>query len=271
MLQTITHLYYRLPVKVQNLFVNGWYEQMSLLDREADMIFMNYGWAFLTDGPQPLALHAEDESDRYCIQLYHRVANAVNLHGRDVLEVGCGRGGGASYIARYLTPRSMIGMDRTGNSIRFCKKHYAGTSGLSFVKGDAQALDYAPASFDAVVNVESAHCYNAIHKFYAGVLRILKPGGYFLFTDHWEQKELPALRQQLKDAGFAIIEEEEINANVVRALELDNERKQALIKTKVPPILQSLFNEFAAMQGTHSFYHKLRSGERKYLRFVLQK
>ncbi len=271
MLQAFTHLYYRLPLKIQNIFTNGWYEQMSLLDREANMIFMNYGWAALASGPQPLSLQPEDETNRYCIQLYHRVAGAVSLQGRDVLEVGCGRGGGASYIARYLSPKRMTGMDRARNAVRFCRKHYAGIPGLSFVQGDAQALKFTPASLDAVVNVESSHCYNAVHQFYAGVYSILKPGGYFLYTDHWEQYDLPGMRRLLSEAGFSLIEEEEINANVLRALELDNERKQAFIKAKVPLILQSLFNEFAAMQGTHSFYNKLHSGERKYLRFVLRK
>ena len=29
-----------------------------------------------------------------------------------VLEVGCGRGGGASYVKRYLGPASVVGMDQ---------------------------------------------------------------------------------------------------------------------------------------------------------------
>ena len=35
-------------------------------------------------------------------QLYHYVAAAVDLDGEKVLEVGSGRGGGASYVARLL-------------------------------------------------------------------------------------------------------------------------------------------------------------------------
>jgi hypothetical protein len=71
--------------------------------------------------------------------------------------------------------------------------------------------------------------------------------------------------------GFRLVEEEQINAGVVRALELDNDRKLALIDRKVPPLLRSFFHEFAGMQGSHSQYATLRSGEKLYLRFVLQK
>ena len=35
-------------------------------------------------------------------QLYHYVAAAVDLDGKKVLEVGSGRGGSASYVARVL-------------------------------------------------------------------------------------------------------------------------------------------------------------------------
>ncbi len=47
---------------------------------------MNYGWASLDPSDQALSLLPEDERNRYCIQLYHRVAGAIDLSGMDVLE-----------------------------------------------------------------------------------------------------------------------------------------------------------------------------------------
>ena len=75
----------------------------------------------------------------------------------------------------------------------------------------------------------------------------------------------------MDDAGLTIVEEEVINPNVTRALELDNARKRALIKTKVPRLVQPFFDEFAAMEGTNSLYAALCSGDKVYMRFVLQK
>jgi len=270
MLQVLSDWVYRLPQGIHNFLSRRWYENMSRLDRDADMIFMNYGWVDLNPAAPSLSLRPEDEANRYSIQLYHRVASAVPLAGADVLEVGSGRGGGASYIMRYLGPRNLVGLDLTPQSIAFCQQHHS-LPGLRFVQGKAEALDFPPETFDAVINIESSHCYAPLSAFLEGVHRVLKPGGHFLFADHRDAAQIAGLRQSLTKAGLLILEEENISANVVRALELDNARKQTLINQKVPKLLRHFFNEFAGMQGTHSLYATLRKGEKVYMRFVLTK
>ena len=51
-----------------------------------------------------LPLAASDEPNRLGIQLYHRVATQADLNGKQLLEVSCGHGGGASYLTRTLNP-----------------------------------------------------------------------------------------------------------------------------------------------------------------------
>ena len=111
-------------------------------------------------------LEAADEPDRGCIQLYHATASQVDLTGKKVLEVGCGHGGGASYIKRYLGPASYTGLDLNPSGIAFCKKRHI-LPGLDFVQGDAQDLPFPDESFDAVVNVESANYYPDQASFFA--------------------------------------------------------------------------------------------------------
>jgi len=268
MLNKLGTLLYRLPRWLKSPIERVLYEGLSALDREADMVFMNYGWAG-TDEDADVPLLPEDETNRYCIQLYHRVASAIDLAGLDVLEVGCGRGGGASFVMRYLQTRTLTGLDRARRAISFCQGHYD-TPGLTFVRGDAEALEFGEATFDAVINVESSHCYGAMDRFLAGVRRVLKPGGHLLYADVREQSAVPTLRRQFGEAGLAVVEEESLSGAVLRALELDNERKRALIQKKVPRLLRPAFDQFAAMEGTESVYETLRRGHKQYLRFVLQ-
>jgi ubiquinone/menaquinone biosynthesis C-methylase UbiE len=270
MLDTLSSWFYRLPGRILRPLERVWYEYISMLDRDANMIFMNYGWAGVNSDPAPLPLQPEDEPNRYCIGLYHRVASAVDLDGLDVLEVGCGRGGGASYVKRYLVPKTLTGVDLAANAIAFCREHYA-IPGLTFVRGDAQTLKFEDSSFDAVINVESSHCYGSMDRFLAEVVRVLRPGGHLLYADHRVSADVAELRQQFHDAGLVVVAEERLNTGILRALELDNPRKQALIRAHVPWVLRPLFSQFAAMKGAGSIYATLLSDERVYLRFVLRK
>ena len=132
------------------------------------------------------ALKEEDEADRSCIQLYHYVAKGVDLAGLDVLEVSCGHGGGASYIARYLSPKSVHGVDRNRRAIKLCKQRH-GVPGLTFSSGDAIALNFGENTFGAVVNVEASHGYGDMPRFLREIVRILRPGGPPLrrFSSQW--------------------------------------------------------------------------------------
>ena len=99
-----------------------WYRFLAGGYPQAEWTFMNYGFAE-REGPTPgLDLAAADEPDRYSIQLYHRVAGGADLRGLDVLEVGSGRGGGSSCIARYLQPRSVLGIDFSKEAVALSRK-----------------------------------------------------------------------------------------------------------------------------------------------------
>lgn len=270
MLRALYHLRQSLPRSMEQALAKRWYEYLSRMDRGANMLFMNYGFADRDADTEPIRLHDEDEPDRYCIQLYHHVVGEVDLTSRDVLEVGGGRGGGASYIVRHLKPRRLVAVDITRAAIRFCNRYY-NIPGLSFVQGDAQSLPLGDKSFDAVVNIESSHCYPAMDRFLYEVYRVLRPKGYFLFADHRSRGHVEALRTQLCQAGFVVLREQRITPSILRALDLDNGRKQRLIERNVPRILQGFFSEFAAMKGTGGVYAKFVSGDKEYLSFVCRK
>lgn len=77
------------------------YEIIAKKFKIADWQFMNYGYAPCAH-EAPLKLSPEDEINRYSIQLYHYLVAILEFPGKDILEVGSGRGGGAGYIKKYL-------------------------------------------------------------------------------------------------------------------------------------------------------------------------
>src|SRR2546423_6913515 len=249
--------------RFRRVMMRTWYESLVVLDRDKQITFMNYGYSDLDPEAKTLALNDEDNVNRYAIQLYHHVATAIDLDDKDVVEIGSGRGGGAAYVARNLKPKSMVGIDISKNAVEFCNKSYA-SDRLTFSHGDAEHLPLVDKTVDAVINIESSHCYGSMDRFLNEVGRILRPGGVFLFADHRDHDKVTTLRRQLSEAGFETVKETDITANVVRALELDNERKKQLIRHSCPRLLQRQAGEFAALVGTGTD-ESLRSQESGYL------
>src|SRR4051812_39513840 len=101
-----------LPKRLADLLWKLWYPFLTRLAKNFQLTFLNYGYASDASSPTNPALHPDDEPDRPCIQLYHHVASAIDLRGLNVLEISGGHGGGASYVARYLAPKSLHAIDR---------------------------------------------------------------------------------------------------------------------------------------------------------------
>jgi ubiquinone/menaquinone biosynthesis C-methylase UbiE len=262
----VVSIAYRMP-PVKRLLWRGWYDFLARRYRDRQWTFLNYGHR-PPQGTLPLALAPEDEPDRSCIQLYHLVASAVDLAGREVLEVGSGRGGGASFVARYLRPRRMVGVDVSPQSVAFCRARHA-APGLSFEVGNAERLGFPAASFDAILNVESSHCYGDVGAFVREVRRVLRPDGHFLYADFRSRAELDSWRAGLLAGGLRLIVERDITPGVVAALDADDEWKRGMIAARVPRPLVRAFSQFAALRGT-VLYDKLRVGSVVYRAFVFQ-
>jgi SAM-dependent methyltransferase len=254
----------------RRLLWRWWYNKLAKQIRAEHWLFMNYGCQ-LPAGAPPLELTSADEPDRFCIQMYERVASDVDLTSAQVLEIGSGRGGGASYIARYRNPRSVLGIDFSSEAVAFSKSRHKNVSNLSFQIGDAEKLKLPDGSFDFVINVESSHCYGNVSVFVREVARVLRPGGYFLFADLREPREMEILRSLLATIGaFRIAREENITDPVIAALEAGDKRKREMIRELVPAAIRSLFNEFAAVSGGQIF-EKQQNGSLVYYRFLIEK
>ena len=231
--------------------------------------YMNYGFAPLEPADQAPELAAEDAPDRYAINLYHHVATRVPVQGCDVLEVGCGRGGGSSYIARYPGPRRMVGIDISRNAIEFCSRIHAAAN-LEYRYGDAESLPFADGTFDVVVNVESSFCYGSFDGFVAEVARVLRPGGHLLLADIRLAEEVADLDAALQRSALTVVDRRDITANVVEALVRDSDRRAGAKGDRVARPLRGLFDTFLGVEGTRIPVH-LRQRDMIYLSYCLRK
>jgi len=202
--------------------IAGYYRAVARLVPDQRFVFMNHGYC---DGTEDFGeLRSEDQLWRYSIQLVRYVLADLDLRGRRVLDIGCGRGGASSYITRYRQPAQVVALDLCAEAIHLCARTHR-LSGLSFLQADAQHLPLASETFDVVLNIESCHCYPDRARFLAEVARVLKPGGFLCLTDTMPEADVVPLEQTLfAGAGFEILRSTDITNEVARGI--DRNRRQ---------------------------------------------
>jgi SAM-dependent methyltransferase len=217
-----------------------------------DFAFMNYGFA-----PLSAELAGSAEPEKYCLQLYRHLLGDTALRGRKVVEVSCGRGGGAAHVAATYQPASYLGIDISERNLALATQRFAGIANLTFQAGNAEALPLPDASCDALLNVEASHLYDNPARFFAEALRVLKRGGTLFHVDlAWKDKDPPGM---IAAAGFKIASVEDITNNVVQALELDSVRREAIVMS-FPEGMRNDFRDWSGVKGFRAS-NRLLNGE----------
>jgi len=236
-------------------------------DRAADVVpqftVLNYGFS---SEPENTVI-AANEPEFYCLRLYEHTVRETPLKGRDVLEVSCGRGGGASFVSRTFKPQRYLGVDLSQENIRLARER-AAREGLSFELGNAERLDLRNDAFDVVINIEASHLYDSRGRFFGEVARVLKPGGYFCYTDGcWADDDCT---DDLLEAGFELLERLEITSNVLHALRKDNARRTALFDAMNNRELREEYKHWGGVVGYRA-YNRFEAGQTRYFSHRLRK
>jgi ubiquinone/menaquinone biosynthesis C-methylase UbiE len=158
--------------------------------------------------------HDLGESDGFSEELYFyalRSAPRDEPRPRRMLEVGCGPGRGLDLISRLEEDSSFVGLDLSPRAVEFASEHCSSSGRVKFVQGDAEALPFADAEFDVVLNIESSHNYPHLERFFAEAVRVLKPGGYLVHADMMSSsfsEQLARIRSDLAHAVEWLVDED---------------------------------------------------------------
>src|SRR6516165_8636198 len=93
---------------------------LSSLAEGASILHLNYGYAGIAGVPRRsvVSMHVSDPS----VDLILEVIGGCSLGGRDILDVGCGRGGTVRTLCEcFPVANSMTGVDCSSAAIAFCR------------------------------------------------------------------------------------------------------------------------------------------------------
>ena len=103
-----------------------------------------------------------------------------DLHGRTVLDLGCGLGWHCRY-AREQGAVSIVGIDSSERMLEQAKNRYP-SDGILYRVCDLEDYEYPPEVYDLVISNLVLHYIKDLENIYHKVYQTLKPGGIFIFN-----------------------------------------------------------------------------------------
>lgn len=110
-----------------------------------------------------------------------------------VLDVGCGCGNFLSYLAEVRGCRGE-GLDLSEERVKFARQRLASSGApyrdrIGFRHGSATQMPYPPGTFSHVVSQDALFLVPDKPRSHAEILRVLRPGGIFAFSDFLQPVE----------------------------------------------------------------------------------
>lgn len=233
---------------------------------------------FFVDGDGPA--RAQLRMVEHCVSL-------LGTFGRDVLDVGCGHGGTAVYLAKRCGCR-VLGItisEKQGYLARENATEAGVGSQVGIVVADAERFAYPGERFDVVWTMESSEHFADKSRYFQNASHTLRPGGRLLLSAWTGSMRSARVREvarrflcpqlwtseqcesAIAAAGLKVRASEDLSRNVMRTWEICSQRAQAA-KMAVQ-LLPSAPREFVA--GIDVILEAYRKGELRYVVITAEK
>ena len=221
------------------------YNYVNKMFKDLNIKFMNHGYA-------PSYEFIKDPLFKNQASLYLNALDGIHTLGKTLLDVGCGRGGGAQTYLAYLDLKDVQACDINEKNIEYCNN--SNDMGIKYSLCDAENLAYSDESFDIVTSIESSHSYANPDLFFNEVYRVLKPGGIFSYLDTGN-----IIRKFNKETSpYVSVSYSDITENVINACKEDIDNflfiEDADSKKFLVSLSKDMYNWYTSKMDVYSKY-----------------
>jgi 2-polyprenyl-3-methyl-5-hydroxy-6-metoxy-1,4-benzoquinol methylase len=129
--------------------------------------------------------HDPDASDPWYLMVRKHLRPERDLAGRRVLEIGCGQGGFACWLANHpQRPREVVAADFAAAALSKARElaRRLGVEDIRWEQADIQDMPFGDASFDTVVSCETLEHVPDPGRALRELTRVLRPCGHLFLT-----------------------------------------------------------------------------------------
>ena len=111
----------------------------------------------------------------------------LSFEEKNVLDLGCGMGGGTFFYVTSFNVKSITGVDIDGKSLKYARDYlkeelpsYEGK--VSFIRANGERLPFKDNTFDIIISDDVIEHLSNPSKVIAELRRVLKPGGFLVIS-----------------------------------------------------------------------------------------
>ena len=208
-----------------------------------------------------------NEPEFYCLRLYEHTVRDTPLAARDVLEVSCGRGGGAIFVEPHVQAAALRRRRPEPENVRLARDACRAQVS-TFAIGNAERLDFADASFDVVINIEASHLYDDRTGSSRRCCACCSPAA--ISATPTAAGPTTTAPRTCSTAGFELLERLEITSNVLHALRKDSARRTALFDAMKNRDLREEYKHWGGVVGYRA-YNRFEAGQTRYFSHRLRR
>ncbi|MCL1630154.1 class I SAM-dependent methyltransferase [Roseibaca sp. V10] len=211
--------------------------------------------------------HPDFAGEDHCAMMYHQAAHTqireFGLQPLDILDVGCGQGGGLVYVSRLFPNAALSGTERSLSAVALARRRIRPHTRAQIFQSKSNRLAFANTSFDLVLSV-GAPTYFGLTRFVTEAARVLRPGGVISISGGYRQGDHAQIEDELRNAaqanGLVCTSYRDITPHTFASLKADIPRREVQL-AKVPWPFSLYAVKWADMPGSAE-YDEYETGKR---------